>query len=137
VITPHLKGLENWNHLSYASSLCGNCTEVCPVKIDLHHHLLRNRRNAVGAGLASGWERLAFRLWLWGMKSPARYNWLARLARLGEWCFRAAGMDRRSFANPVRGWTQTRVLPRLARQSFKQWWQQGGSTPDHSIRAPG
>src|SRR4029078_12722026 len=46
VITPHLRGLQNWKHLSYASSLCGACTETCPVKIDLHHHLLQNRRNA-------------------------------------------------------------------------------------------
>ncbi|MBV9671761.1 MAG: iron-sulfur cluster-binding protein, partial [Verrucomicrobia bacterium] len=47
VLTPHLRGLIDWRHLSYASSLCGACTEACPVKIDLHHHLLHNRRNAV------------------------------------------------------------------------------------------
>src|SRR6516164_8310451 len=46
VITPHLRGLQEWKHLSYASSLCGACTEICPVKINLHHHLLHNRRNA-------------------------------------------------------------------------------------------
>jgi L-lactate dehydrogenase complex protein LldF len=40
VITPHLRGLQDWKHLSNASSLCGACTEACPVKIDLHHHLL-------------------------------------------------------------------------------------------------
>src|ERR1700744_3062570 len=48
VITPHLRGLHDWKHLSQASSLCGACTETCPVKIDLHHHLLHNRRNAMG-----------------------------------------------------------------------------------------
>ncbi|MBI5396422.1 MAG: iron-sulfur cluster-binding protein, partial [Verrucomicrobia bacterium] len=59
VITPHLRGLQDWKHLSFASSLCGACTEACPVKIDLHHHLLQNRRNAVRAqkGLL---ERLLF-----------------------------------------------------------------------------
>ena len=46
VITPHLRGSQEWKHLSNASSLCGACTEACPVKIDLHHHLLQNRRNA-------------------------------------------------------------------------------------------
>ncbi len=60
VITPHLRGLMDWKHLSYASSLCGACTEVCPVKIDLHHHLLHNRRNAV-AIQADPSEQLAFR----------------------------------------------------------------------------
>ena len=49
VITPHLRGLMDWKHLSYASSLCGACTETCPVKIDLHHHLLHNRRNAMAS----------------------------------------------------------------------------------------
>ena len=47
VLTPHLRGLDEFQHLSYASSLCGACTDACPVKIDLHHHLLENRRNAV------------------------------------------------------------------------------------------
>ncbi|MFX8910810.1 4Fe-4S dicluster domain-containing protein, partial [Acinetobacter baumannii] len=47
VITPHLQGLDEYKHLSYASSLCGNCTEVCPVRINLHELLLDNRREAV------------------------------------------------------------------------------------------
>lgn len=47
VITPHLRGLQSYKHLSYSSSLCGACTDTCPVKIDLHHHLLRNRPEAV------------------------------------------------------------------------------------------
>src|SRR6202790_5459573 len=60
VITPHLRGLPDWKHLSFASSLCGACTETCPVKIDLHHHLLQNRRNA--SALESGQlDRNSFR----------------------------------------------------------------------------
>jgi L-lactate dehydrogenase complex protein LldF len=59
VITPHLRGLQDWKHLSQASSLCGACTEACPVKIDLHHHLLHNRRTAV-AEKPSLIEQLAF-----------------------------------------------------------------------------
>ena len=49
VITPHLKGMNEWKHLSYASSLCGNCTQVCAVKINLHELLLENRHEAVEA----------------------------------------------------------------------------------------
>jgi ferredoxin len=58
VITPHLRGLQDWKHLSNASSLCGACTEACPVKIDLHHHLLQNRRNASAKSRlsSSGWR---------------------------------------------------------------------------------
>jgi L-lactate dehydrogenase complex protein LldF len=50
VITPHLRGMEEYNHLSFASSLCGKCTEECPVNIPLHELLLYNRRDAVKAG---------------------------------------------------------------------------------------
>ncbi len=50
VISPFYKGFKEYNHLSFASTLCGKCTEVCPVKIPLHHLLLLNRRDAVNKG---------------------------------------------------------------------------------------
>ena len=63
VITPHLKDLGHWKHLSYASSLCGNCTEVCAVKINLHELLLENRHEAVEEGKAGLSEKLAWKAW--------------------------------------------------------------------------
>jgi len=51
VITPHLKGFADYGHLSYASTLCGRCTEECPVNIPLHEMLLYNRRDTIKAGL--------------------------------------------------------------------------------------
>lgn len=63
VITPHLNHLEEYKHLSYASSLCGNCTEVCPVRINLHELLLENRYEAVEQGYASFTERMAWKVW--------------------------------------------------------------------------
>jgi len=63
VITPHLKDMEDWKHLSYASSLCGNCTEVCAVKINLHELLLENRYEAVEEGHATWSEKLAWKAW--------------------------------------------------------------------------
>ncbi len=63
VITPQMLPIKEWKHLSYASSLCGNCTEVCAVKINLHELLLENRSEAVEKG-ASGWmETLAWKAW--------------------------------------------------------------------------
>jgi L-lactate dehydrogenase complex protein LldF len=53
----------DWKHLSYASSLCGNCTEVCAVKINLHELLLENRHESVEGGGASLGEKLAWKLW--------------------------------------------------------------------------
>src|SRR6478735_5490911 len=63
VITPHLRYMDEWKHLSYASSLCGNCTEVCAVKINLHELLLENRHEAVDEGAASFGEKMAWRFW--------------------------------------------------------------------------
>ena len=128
VITPHLKELGDWKHLSYASSLCGNCTEVCPVKIDLHHHLLRNRRDAVKQGFTSRWERLAFRAWLWTMRSPLRYRFFARLARLGDWLYRRCRIAERGCCDPLAGWTNTRTLPKLAHRPFRDWWRSEGAS---------
>jgi L-lactate dehydrogenase complex protein LldF len=63
VITPHLKNMDEWKHLSYASSLCGNCTEVCAVKINLHELLLENRHESVKEGDSPFAERMAWKMW--------------------------------------------------------------------------
>jgi L-lactate dehydrogenase complex protein LldF len=63
IITPHLQGMDEYKHLSYASSLCGNCTEVCAVKINLHELLLDNRNEAVESGYISFGEKLAWQIW--------------------------------------------------------------------------
>ena len=121
VITPHLRGAEEWSHLPYASSLCGACTDVCPVKIELHHHLLHNRRNAVQQKLDSPVQRAAFRVWFWAMLSPARYTVASRLANLAVRC----GIGRAL----LRRWTDTREFPAPPAQSFREWWRQHGSQP--------
>ena len=63
VITPHLQGMEDYKHLSFASSLCGNCTEVCAVKINLHELLLENRKESVQEGFTTFSERMAWKIW--------------------------------------------------------------------------
>ncbi|MGZ3852243.1 MAG: LutB/LldF family L-lactate oxidation iron-sulfur protein [Flavisolibacter sp.] len=63
VITPQLREMGEWKHLSYASSLCGNCTEVCAVKINLHELLLENRHEAVDEGDALFAEKMAWKVW--------------------------------------------------------------------------
>ncbi len=73
VISPHLSEQPGETiHLSYASSLCGKCTEVCPVGIDLHHQLLQNRRMAVKKKLSSPMERLAMKTYAKTMKKAKR-----------------------------------------------------------------
>jgi len=119
VITPNAFGAEEWSHLPYASSLCGACTDVCPVRIDLHHHLLHNRRNAVQRRFDNRAQRLAFHAWLWAMQTPQRYAFAGKLARLAMRLGCAA-----SLAKP---WTRTRELPKPAAQTFRDWWRNSGN----------
>jgi len=69
VISPHLKGMKDFKHLSQASTLCGKCTEVCPVKIDLHKMLLLNRRDAAQYGNNSWLETVGWFFWKKAMLS--------------------------------------------------------------------
>jgi L-lactate dehydrogenase complex protein LldF len=119
VITPHLRDLQEWKHLSYASSLCGACTEACPVGIDLHHHLLQNRRNATARG-GRWWERWAF--WLFARLAGRQGAW-RWVTRFGRWGGRFHGLVKGSRLDPAYAWTKTRNLPPVARQTFKEWWR--------------
>jgi len=74
VITPHLDGLEEYKHLSYASSLCGNCTEVCPLKINIHGMLLENRAIVVEKRLNKNSENFSWSLWQRAMLSRNLLN---------------------------------------------------------------
>ncbi|MGD0649855.1 MAG: LutB/LldF family L-lactate oxidation iron-sulfur protein [Verrucomicrobiia bacterium] len=122
VITPHLRDAADWSHLPYASSLCGACTDVCPVRIDLHHHLLHNRRNAVQHKFDNPLQRFAFKVWLWAMQSEKRYVVAGKLARLAMRLGWAA-----SLAKP---WTQGRELPEPPPQNFREWWEKLNPHPD-------
>jgi len=119
VITPHLRGLQDWKHLSNASSLCGACTEACPVKIDLHHHLLQNRRNAAVEKPAY-WERLGYRIFGIIANDPFFWSLAKKLGRLGQPLHR---LVKGATLDPAGAWTRTRDLPPLARVSFKEWWR--------------
>ena len=74
VITPHLDGLEEYKHLSYASSLCGNCTEVCPLKINIHGMLLENRAIVAEKRLNKNSENFSWSLWQRAMLSRNLLN---------------------------------------------------------------
>ncbi|HVP44441.1 MAG TPA: LutB/LldF family L-lactate oxidation iron-sulfur protein [Terriglobales bacterium] len=122
VLTPHLRGLSEFQHLSYASSLCGNCTDVCPVKIDLHHHLLHNRRNAIRAGTHPGPERRAMRLFRWTMMDAGRFRILGGVARASIRLAHALGLGGTAL-DPMRAWTRRRAPMVLPSTSFRSLWR--------------
>jgi L-lactate dehydrogenase complex protein LldF len=113
VLVPLLVGLRNAPSLPHASSLCGACSEACPVKIPLHELLLELRRDLADAGLASWRERMAMTLWSLAWAGPLRYRLTTSLARLGQPFAARLG--------PGKVWSEGRELPRLARRRFRDW----------------
>jgi len=119
VLTPALRGLSDWQHLAYASSLCGACTEACPVGIDLHHHLLEYR-SAAARAKASWWQKLAFKLFAPVAASRTLWSLVTKSGRVGQ---KLHPLVRGTRVDPAYAWTHTRDLPPIARQSFKEWWR--------------
>jgi L-lactate dehydrogenase complex protein LldF len=112
VITPHLKGMDEWKHLSHASSLCGNCTEVCAVKINLHELLLENRHEAAEEGSADLSEKMVWKMWKQAM---LRRNWMNMVN----------GNTKSWFINKVgKVWTKHRGPLEFPRKSFNQQWKE-------------
>lgn len=112
VITPHLNGMEAYKHLSYASSLCGNCTEVCPLKINIHGMLLENRAIVVEERLNNNMENFSWSLWKRAMLSRSLLN--------------AAGPGiKTKVVNKVfkEGWCKDRGEIHFADQSFNKMWK--------------
>lgn len=107
VLIPLLVGLDQAPALPHASSLCGHCTDVCPVRIPLHELLLELRADLVGRGIAPAVERLAFTAWSYAWSTPLGYRITTTLARLGQALAGAVG--------PGRVWAAGRALPRLGR----------------------
>jgi L-lactate dehydrogenase complex protein LldF len=121
VLTPHLRG-NQFAHLSSASSLCGACTSVCPVRIDLHHHLLHNRRDSVQAGDAKLSERWKFRMFRMVMRRPGLYAVGGGIARLGLRLLYGLGLAG-TVLDPMRGWNRRRAPVPLPKQSFRSRWK--------------
>jgi len=130
ILTPQFMGVSREPSLPFASSLCGACAEVCPVKIDIpsvlvalradvHQNEARQKRNRV--------EKLAFRLFRWLMQHPRAYEWAGRLAASlansadGGWMRR---VPLPLNVGPVRAWLSQRDLPPPPSRSFRQLWRQ-------------
>jgi L-lactate dehydrogenase complex protein LldF len=118
VLTPHLRG-HDFDHLAFASSLCGACTAGCPVKINLHHHLLENRRNAVEETKRPWREKIGMKVWHWAVTDSSRFAFLSRLARSMTRLLRTLGIDL------MQPWTRYRASLDLPKTSFRERWRDG------------
>jgi L-lactate dehydrogenase complex protein LldF len=124
ILTPQLQGLEASRSLPYASSLCGACYEVCPVKINIPEILIHLRRRIAErhAPLA---ERLAMRAAAFAFSDPA---WLRRAQTIGRFLQRPFAHAGRieHVPGPLGGWTTSRDLPAMPPESFRDWWDRRG-----------
>ena len=129
IITPQFQGTTSNPWLPFASSLCGACAEVCPVKIDIPKLLLMLRSEVTKAGQREGrnrLERLGFRLWAWIMRHPRLYEMSGMLASAltpeenGGWLGRVPALLNRG---PLKAWLSHRDLPPVASKSFRQRWR--------------
>jgi L-lactate dehydrogenase complex protein LldF len=112
IITPHLKGMENFKHLSYASSLCGKCSEVCPVKIDIHKMLLLNRRDAVQSNYTPKSEKIA---WFFATKALTSRKLMDFFSSKSKNFFIELLFKK--------SWGNKRSVPNISAQSFSQQYK--------------
>ncbi|MBA4167349.1 MAG: iron-sulfur cluster-binding protein [Chitinophagaceae bacterium] len=112
VITPQMSGLKDWKHLSYASSLCGNCTEVCAVKINLHELLLENRSEAVESGNSQWQEKIAWKVW----KQASLHRKLMNSGnqKMKNWVINKM----------FTGWTKHRADLHFPEKTFNELWKE-------------
>jgi L-lactate dehydrogenase complex protein LldF len=120
ILTPQLRGIHEAPSLPYASSLCGACYEVCPVKIDIPKVLVHLRGRVVEEGEAAQSERVAMKALAWTFAGERRYQRAQQLARTGARPFARDGLI--TWLPGLRSWTDTRDLRRLPRQTFREWW---------------
>ncbi len=128
VITPLLKGDEEAKDLPHASSLCGACTEACPVGIPLHDLLLKLRNRQVERGLADKAQEIAFNGFENMMKSPTLYRISGKVGRVAQKPLPRGGLPGGlvgSMPGPLGAWMESRDLPPLARKSFRERWKEG------------
>jgi L-lactate dehydrogenase complex protein LldF len=113
VISPNLNGLEEYKHLSYASSLCGACTEVCPVKINLHQLLLDNRKESVEQGMTTFSEKMAWKIWKTASLKRGMMN-------MGN-----GGLKTKVVNTLFKDWNKHHAPLHFSKKTFNEMWKEG------------
>ncbi len=132
ILTPMLSGLDEAGSLPYASSLCGACYEVCPVKINIPEVLVHLRRRQVehetrdgGVRKRLGPEHVAMRTMARVFAHRRLYEAAQRSGRFAQWPLVRDGTIPR-LPGPLSGWSAARDLSPVPEQSFRDWWRQRG-----------
>lgn len=121
ILTPQLQSMRHSQSLPYASSLCGACYEVCPVKINIPEVLIHLRAKAVEQGYEPWQERAAMKAAAFALASGTRLEVAQKLARVMQLPFEHEGrLDH--LPGMLAGWTAFRDLDAIPKQSFREWW---------------
>jgi L-lactate dehydrogenase complex protein LldF len=112
IVAPLQQGFQEFQYLGNQSTICGKCTEVCPVNIDLHNHLLRNRHENLVQGFEKTGEKLAWYTWKKFMLSRKAMN---RPAAIKNFTLK------QFYKNE---WGESREFPKVADKSFNQLWRE-------------
>ena len=137
ILTPQLRGMEGDDRggaasLPYASSLCGACGEVCPVKIEIPRLLTHLRAREVAARRRRlDPEKLAMKAVFHAFSTRERYERAQKLTRAAAKPLARGGRKISRAPGPLAGWTMSRDLPAPAPESFRDWWRRtrGSSSP--------
>ncbi|HUY82027.1 MAG TPA: LutB/LldF family L-lactate oxidation iron-sulfur protein [Acidobacteriaceae bacterium] len=124
ILTPQLNNMQHSQSLPFASSLCGACYEVCPVKINIPEVLIHLRSRIIQGQKGNfDFEALAMRAAAAAFASRRRFEATQRLGRIGQWPFESNGWVR-NLPGMLGNWTRVRDLRALPRQTFREWWKE-------------
>lgn len=116
ILAPGLD-MKQYADLPFASTLCGSCSNVCPVKIDIHDQLYKWRQVLVSQGHVSASKKQSMKVMAGVLGSPSRYNFAGRMLR---WMLRNAPMLVNNRFNP---WHKQRDMPNPPKESFQEWYR--------------
>lgn len=113
VINPYMLDIKDYKHQSFASTICGKCTEVCPVKIPLHKLLLANRNESVKKKHYSTKDKLSILAWKKALASRKRMDMFGYKNKnlILKYVYKKA-------------WGTHRELPKIEEKSFNAMWKE-------------
>jgi len=116
ILSPNLD-MKQYSDLPFASTLCGSCSNVCPVKIDIHEQLYRWRQVIVQEGYAPAGKKLAMKTMNWVLSNPSVYH---TAGKAGRFFMLNAPFTVNNRLNP---WWKGRDMPDVPKESFGQWYK--------------
>jgi len=110
--------IKKYKDLPFASSLCGSCTDVCPVKIDIHQQIYYLRQEITGRSKFPGFKKISLKL---AAKIFAAGRWYDLSGKTARWAMKH--LSRKIIYHPLNAWGRGRELPEVPERSFKEWYK--------------